>query len=166
MKSGPLLRAEALTAKAFRPFGEVMEAGPEARQFAINGGNTMRFHDLAQLDAGPDGRLMVSIFRGQPRSLPFELRMMERHPHGSQAFMPLSGLPYLVVVAPPGAAPTADTLRVFLAGPQQGVNYAAGVWHHPLLALHQPCDFLVLDRDGSTPNCDEVQLPYPVLINA
>jgi ureidoglycolate lyase len=109
---------------------------------------------------------MVSIFRGQPRTLPFEVRMMERHPHGSQAFMPLSGQPYLVVVAPPGAAPTADTLRVFLAGPQQGVNYAAGVWHHPLLALHQTCDFLVLDRDGSTPNCDEVQLPCPVLISA
>ncbi|NWK79513.1 ureidoglycolate lyase [Aquitalea sp. LB_tupeE] len=165
MRSATLHRAEALTATAFRPFGEVMEAGPEARQFAINGGNTMRFHDLARLDAGPDGRLMVSIFRGQPRKLPFEVCMMERHPHGSQAFMPLSGQPYLVVVAPPGAPPSADTIRVFLASPQQGVNYAAGVWHHPLLALHQPCDFLVLDRDGSSPNCDEVQLPVSVMIS-
>jgi ureidoglycolate lyase len=163
--STTLLRAEALTAAAFQPFGEVMEASPTAHHFAINGGNTLRFHDLARLDAGPDGRMMVSIFRGQPRPLPFTVCMMERHPKGSQAFMPLSGQPYLVVVAPPGQPPDAATLRVFLAGPQQGVNYAAGVWHHPLLALHQPCDFLVLDRDGSGPNCDEVQLQHKVMIS-
>lgn len=163
--STPLLRAEVLTAAAFLPFGEVIEASPAVHHFAINGGNTLRFHDLARLDAGPDGRMMVSIFRGQPRPLPFAVCMMERHPKGSQAFMPLSGQPYLVVVAPPGLPPSAATLRVFLASPQQGVNYAAGVWHHPLLALHQPCDFLVLDRDGSGPNCDEVPLQHKVMIS-
>lgn len=163
--STPLLRIEALTAAAFQPFGEVIEASPTAQHFAINGGNTLRFHDLARLDAGPDGRMMVSIFRGQPRQLPFVVSMLERHPKGSQAFMPLSGQPYLVVVAPPGPPPGVDTLRAFLASPQQGVNYAAGVWHHPLLALHQACDFLVLDRMGSGPNCDEVQLQHKVMLS-
>ena len=115
---------------------------------------------------GPDGKVIVSIFRGQPRALPFEVEMMERHPLGSQAFMPLSGRPYLVVVAPAGMAPAARDLRVFLARGDQGVNYAAGVWHHPLLALDSVCDFLVLDRSGSAPNCDEVQLELHGLIPA
>ena len=79
--------------------------------------------------------------------------------------MPLSGRPYLVVVAPAGMAPAARDLRVFLARGDQGVNYAAGVWHHPLLALDGVCDFLVLDRSGSAPNCDEVQLEVAGLID-
>ncbi|MDP5238312.1 ureidoglycolate lyase [Uliginosibacterium sp. 31-16] len=160
------LRVEALTCESFAPFGEVIEASEAVRHFPINGGNTERYHDLARLDAGPDGQLIVSIFRGQPRALPFTIRMMERHPLGSQAFMPLSGQPYLVVVAPPGAAPGAQDLRCFLAGPQQGVNYAPGTWHHPLLALDTVSDFLVLDRSGSTPNCDETLLEPVAIIPA
>lgn len=152
------LTIEPLTREAFAPFGDVIEASEAVQHFSINGGNTERYHDLARLDAGPDGRLIVSIFRGQPRTLPFTLSMMERHPLGSQAFVPLSGRAYLVVVAPPGAAPSAGNLRCFRASGQQGVNYAAGTWHHPLLALDAVSDFLVMDRSGSGPNCDEVQL--------
>ncbi len=158
------LRVEPLTIEAFRPFGEVLEASDAVRHFTINGGNTERYHDLARLEPGADGRLIVSIFRGLPRSLPFTVSMMERHPKASQAFFPLSGRPYLVVVAPPGEAPTAATLRCFLAGPQQGVNYATGTWHHPLLALDAVSDFLVLDRAGEGPNCDEVTLDPVALI--
>jgi ureidoglycolate lyase len=87
--------------------------------------------------------------------------MMERHPLGSQAFVPLSGKPYLVVVAPAGDPPDVAALRVFLARGDQGVNYAPGVWHHPLLALDAVCDFLVVDRSGTTPNCDEVRVDPP-----
>lgn len=152
------LKVEALSREAFAPFGDVIEAGEAVRHFTINAGSTERYHDLAQLEAGPDGRLIVSIFRGQPRALPFTVCMMERHPLGSQAFMPLSNRPYLVVVAPPGAAPGAQDLRCFLASGQQGVNYATGTWHHPLLALDMVSDFLVIDRCGAGPNCDEVQL--------
>lgn len=158
------LRPQALTREAFAPFGDLIEACDAIRHFPINAGNTERYHDLAQLDPGPDGRLIVSIFRGQPRTLPFAVTMMERHPLASQAFMPLSGRPYLVVVAPPGAPPEAAGLRLFLARPDQGVNYAPGVWHHPLLALEAVSDFLVLDRAGPGPNCDEVRLDPAGLI--
>ena len=158
------LRTEPLTREAFAPFGDVIEASDAVRHFTITAGNTERYHDLAEIDAGPDGKVIVSIFRGQPRELPFRVEMVERHPLASQAFIPMSGRPYLVVVAPPGAPPTARDLRVFLARGDQGVNYAAGVWHHPLLALGAVCDFLVVDRSGSVPNCDEIELETPGLI--
>ncbi|NMF99590.1 ureidoglycolate lyase [Aromatoleum toluolicum] len=156
--------AEALTPEAFAPFGDVIAARDDVRRFAINGGNTMRYHDLAKIDPGPDGHAIVSIFRGEPRTLPFPVEMMERHPLGSQAFVPMSGRPYLVVVAPAGDPPAAEDLRVFLARGDQGINYARGVWHHPLLALDAVCDFVVIDRAGNGHNCDEITLDEVVLI--
>ncbi|WP_079434375.1 ureidoglycolate lyase [Zoogloea sp. LCSB751] len=160
------LTPQPLTREAFAPFGDVIEASDAVRHFTINAGNTERYHDLAQIEAGPDGKVIVSIFRGQPRTLPFSVEMMERHPLASQAFIPMSGKPYLIVVAPAGAAPKAEDLRVFLARGDQGVNYATGVWHHPLLALETVCDFLVVDRSGNTPNCDEVILAPGAVIPA
>lgn len=160
------LTPQPLTREAFAPFGDVIEASDAVRHFTINAGNTERYHDLAQIEAGPDGKVIVSIFRGQPRTLPFSVEMMERHPLASQAFIPMSGKPYLIVVAPAGAAPKAEDLRVFLARGDQGVNYATGVWHHPLLALETVCDFLVVDRSGNTPNCDEVSLAPGAVIPA
>lgn len=154
-----------LTASAFAPFGQVIAVDAAKKHFSINGGNTERYHDLAELDPGPDGKLIVSIFRGQPRALPFAVAMMERHPLASQAFMPLADEPYLVVVAKPGPAPGPDDLVAFLAQPGQGVNYAAGVWHHPLLALNRICDFLVVDRSGPGDNCDEVSLSPPAMLH-
>ena len=155
------LAIEALTAERFAPFGEVISADAAARHFPINGGTTERYHDLANLDAGSDGKLIVSILRGQPRELPFAVTMLERHPLGSQAFVPLGQQPYLVVVAPTGEAPEPDALRAFFAQPGQGVNYAKGVWHHPLLALNEISDFLVIDRSGPGNNCDEITLAEP-----
>lgn len=160
------LDVQPLTREAFAPFGEVIEASEAAHHFTINAGNTERYHDLANIEPGPDGRVIVSIFRGQPRTLPFTVTMMERHPLASQAFIPTSGKPYLVVVAPAGAAPTVHDLRVFLARGDQGVNYATGVWHHPLLALEAVCDFIVVDRSGPGHNCDEFQLDTPGIIPA
>ncbi|MBV2263010.1 MAG: ureidoglycolate lyase [Thauera sp.] len=160
------LAVHPLTREAFAPYGEVVEVSDAARHFTINAGNTERYHDLANIDPGPDGRVIVSIFRGQPRSLPFTVQMMERHPLASQAFVPMSGWPYLVVVAPAGEAPEVGDLKVFLARGDQGVNYATGVWHHPLLALEGVCDFLVVDRSGPGHNCDEVQLARHGVIEA
>ena len=160
------LKTEPLSREAFEPFGEVIEACDAVRHFTINGGNTERFHDLARIDPGEDGRAIVSIFRGQARSLPFRVEMVERHPLGSQAFVPMSGRPYLIVVAPPGANPQAEDLRVFLARGDQGVNYATGVWHHPLLALDETSDFLVVDRSGPGHNCDEAELSVVGIIAA
>jgi len=85
------LAVEILNPRVFAAFGEVIEASEAHLQFPINAGTSQRFHDLARLEPGEDGRLIVSIFRAQPRSLPFQVEMLERHPKGSQAFMHLSG---------------------------------------------------------------------------
>ncbi|HLS41972.1 MAG TPA: ureidoglycolate lyase [Paenalcaligenes sp.] len=158
------LKLETLTREAFAPFGDVIEASDDVHHFTINDGNTERYHDLAKIDAGADGEVIVSIFRGLPRTLPFTVTMMERHPKGSQAFIPTSGHPYLVVVAPAGDAPSASDLRLFLARGDQGVNYATGVWHHPLLGLEQVADFIVIDRKGPGDNCDVINLDQPATI--
>ncbi|HLZ76514.1 ureidoglycolate lyase [Phenylobacterium sp.] len=148
---------EPLTAEAFAPFGEVIEASERAEQIAINYGMTTRFNDLAAVDVGDDkGRAILSIFRGRPLSPPV-LRVFERHPLGSQAFVPLSGRPFLVAVAPAGAFDPA-AIRLFRAAPHQGVNYAKGVWHHFLLPLGAESDFLVIDRAGPGDNLDEIEL--------
>ncbi len=147
-----------LSAPAFAPFGDVL-ACDGAHHYPINAGTTERYHDLARIDAGPQGRVIVSIFRGQPRPFPLVIRVMERHPLGSQTFMPLQGRPYLVVVAEPGPQAAAPgRLHAFLAQGGQGVNYAPGVWHHALIAVDEVSDFLVIDRAGEGDNCDEVQL--------
>ncbi len=152
------LTPQPLTAEAFAPFGEVIEAGPAAEQRAINYGATTRFHDLARVDVAEDGGApLISIFRSSPIERPVRIRIMERHPVASQAFMPLSDRPYLVVVAPPGDLDP-DTIRAFIAAPGQGVNYARGTWHHYSLALDAVSDFLVVDRGGPGDNLDEVEL--------
>lgn len=156
-----ILRAEPLTATAFAPFGEVIETAGRT-PLPINEGHTERFADLAALDLGrAGGRPCLSLYRTRPKES--ALMAMERHRLGSQSFFPLSGRPYLVVVAPPGDfEPTA--LHAFLAGPMQGVSYRAGTWHHYSLALDAPSDFLVIDRAGPNSDCDEVRLDPPVRI--
>ena len=152
------LDIEPLSSAAFRSFGEVIEASESGLHFSINDGFAERFHDLAQIDVNTQGgRPIISIFKAQPRQLPMRLLMLERHPLGSQAFIPMSPQTFLVVVAPASAHPDLQQLRCFLTAPGQGVNYARGIWHHPLIALHAPGDFLVLDRAGAKTdaNCDE-----------
>jgi ureidoglycolate lyase len=162
------LPIEPLTAAAFAPFGDVIEASDRARRMTINEGFTERYHDLARVDLGngaaahhgeTPARTLISIFRSKPRQLPLRLSLMERHPLGSQAFMPLSRCTFLVVVAPGGAAPDLTGMRCFLAAAGQGVNYACGTWHHPLLSLKEVCDFLVIDRGGPGVNLEEYPLP-------
>jgi ureidoglycolate lyase len=149
------LRIEALSHEAFAPFGDVIDTIDATNVIDINDGTAQRFHALALIDADADGGTpVISIFRAQPRELPFMVRMLERHPLGSQAFMPLAANPYLVVV---GSSPD-DVPRAFLAQPGQGINLHRGVWHHPLLALKVTSDFLVIDRTGAGNNCDEVKL--------
>jgi ureidoglycolate lyase len=148
-----LLAPEPLTAAGFRPFGEVIEM--EGRSpIAINQGFAQRFNDLANVDVTAErGETNVSLFLGQPRPLPFVIRLMERHPLGSQLFMPLQDRPWLVLVAeyPHDAA----SYRAFTASGLQGVNYARNVWHHPLLVLDAESRFLVVDRKGPGNNLEE-----------
>jgi ureidoglycolate lyase len=143
-----------LTAETFMPFGEVIEASA-AKALPINYGATVRYDDLAEVSVG-DGRAAISLFRSRPLEPPV-LKVFERHPLGSQAFMPLSGRPFLVAVAPAGRF-RAAAVQIFRAAASQGVNYAPGVWHHFLLALEAECDFLVVDRAGPGNNLDEVHL--------
>jgi ureidoglycolate lyase len=154
--TGPrMLPVEPLTASAFAPFGQVIQTDG-AEQIMINEGTTTRFHDLANIDIGADvgaggGRAILSIFRGTRRPDPIAIRMMERHPLGSQAFMPLAAHDWLVVVAPTNgdnSAPDFARLRCFRAPGTIGVNYDRNVWHHPLLVLRPEQDFLIIDRAG------------------
>ena len=144
-----------LTRDAFASFGDVIETAG-ARHFPINGGMCERYHDLAAVQAGgPNARVLISVFRGKPYAMPLRLTLVERHPLGSQAFVPLSPQPFLVVVCPhtsngPGAP------RAFLTAPGQGVNYAPNTWHAVLTPIGQPQDFLVVDRQGDGPNLEEV----------
>lgn len=158
-----VLKPVPLTAAAFAPYGDVIEAAGAAEKRDINYGNTERFHDLARLDLGASGgKAIVSIFRSTPVKRPIDVKVMERHPLSSQAFYPLSGRPYMVAVAERGDF-NPDKIKTFIAGPHQGVNYHAGTWHHYSLALDEVSDFLVIDRDGPGQNCDEVSVENTVI---
>lgn len=159
------LMVEKLTREAFAPFGDVIEL-EGAKHYPINLGTTERYHDLARVDTSDEsGRTLISVFRGQPRELPFEVTMMERHPLGSQAFMPLHERPYLVVVAPAGEL-DAQAVRAFVTSGWQGVNFAKGVWHHPLIACGEVSDFVVVDRGGGGINLSEENLPFSYVLRA
>ncbi len=152
------IEARPLTREAFAPYGDVIET-QGAAHFPINAGTCERFHDLARIDvAEGGGRPLISIVRARPVALPAPLRLMERHPLGSQIFLPLSPATFLVVVAPPIDRPGPADLVAFRAAPGQGVNYARGTWHHPLLALDRETDFVVIDRGGPGDNLVEVPL--------
>jgi ureidoglycolate lyase len=155
--------AEPLTRLAFAPFGQVIEADPSTLHL-INAGRTERFHDLARVElAGPGARPLISIFRGQPYELPLTLKLVERHPLGSQAFYPLSDRPFLVVVAEDLSGVPA-TPRAFLTAPGQGVNIAMNTWHGVLTPLEAESDFLVVDRGGDGNNLEEYNFSTPYLI--
>lgn len=156
----PALTIQELSHESFAPFGQLISL-EGAQHFAINQGSTERYHALAQADtAAEGGQTILSVFRAQPRQLPLPVRIMERHPLGSQAFVPFNVGPldrYLIVVAPAGDF-DASRMQAFIARGLQGVNYARGVWHHPLIALDRISDFMVMDRIGSGNNCDEIEL--------
>ncbi len=155
--------AAPLTAGAFAPYGEVLEAGG-APDRIINQGLCGRFHDLATLDV-LDGRAGISLFKAEPRSLPLRLEMVERHPQGSQAFVPMSHDPFLVVVAADeGGRP--GTPRAFLTRAGQGINFHRGTWHGVLTPLYAPGLFAVIDRIGAGPNLEEHWFEEPYLVHA
>lgn len=156
------IHCQPLTAEAFAPFGDVLEASGPADKM-INAGKCGRFHDRAQLDFGPEGRAGISLFDAEPRSLPYTLDLLERHPDGSQAFLPMSQTSFLITVAPdengrPG------TPQAFLSSPGQGINFHRGTWHGVLTPLTAPGLFAVVDRIGNTPNIEEFFLDLPYIV--
>lgn len=145
-----------LTKAAFASFGEVIET-KDAKPKLINDGFAQRFDGLARIDVTADGGAVnISLLSGSARPSPILIKLMERHPLGSQLFMPLNERPWLVVVCTDPRVPA--SYRAFSASGQQGVNYARSVWHHPLLVLTDPSPFLVVDRAGPGDNLEEVRL--------
>lgn len=152
-----------LTAEGFAPFGDVLDASGTPDKM-INAGLCGRYHDRARLDF-EDGRAGISIFKAEARELPYELDLLERHPAGSQAFLPLSADPFLVIVAPDDGGKPGRPVA-FLTSPHQGVNFHKGTWHGVLTPLHAPGLFAVVDRIGDGDNLEEVRLDLPYLITA
>ena len=165
------LLATPISPEAFSRFGDVISPEAASKILAINQGQTVRFDDLAQLaltsplqtsDQADQATSpielapCVSIFRSQAVTLPFKMSGLERHPHSSQLFYPLSDKPYLVIVAPKGPFDR-DRIEAFIVQ-GQGVNFHPGTWHHFNLALETESDFLVIDAKSNDPNCDEIWL--------
>ena len=154
-----------ITAERFAPYGDVIAAFPERRS-PMNAARFERFDDLATVDviADDDGRPAISIARSRAATaLPYCFDLVERHPLGSQAFIPLAPFRFVVVVAPPGESVERADLRAFVTNGHQGVNYRRGVWHMPLIALDAGQEFLIVDRAGAD-NCEERVLDKPVTL--
>ena len=152
------IKPQPLTREAFAPFGDVIQI-EGSDQFEINSGYTTRVHDLIDIQlGGENARAQFSFFLGRPR--PLEIKMLEKHPLGSQAFYPIEDKRWLVVVA---SAPEPESICAFWATGKQGVNYHSNVWHHPLLVI-EPQQFVIIDRGGDGHNCDEIELDHIVLI--
>jgi ureidoglycolate lyase len=155
--------ARPLSAEAFAPFGEVLSVAGEPDRL-INQGLCGRYHDRAKLDFGEGGRAGLSLFKAQLRSLPYWLEMVERHPEGSQAFLPMDVHPFLVIVAPDEGGKPGKPVA-FLTHTGEGVNFHRGTWHGVLTPLAGNGLFAVVDRIGTTPNLDEhwFDTPYEVV---
>ena len=169
-----VLTPQILTSDAFADFGDVIQV--QGDPVMINEGTTERYHKLSMVTLGDDSHGavgIINIFRAQPRVLPMRITMMERHPLGSQAFLPSNDKPYLVLVCLGDDAPDPATLKLFIANGQsataesasvQGISYKSNCWHHPLLALDEVTDFWVVDRAGSGNNLQEMDFDPSVFI--
>ena len=160
------LSAQVLTASAFVPYGEVIECS-RVPNVPMNEARFDRFDNLCSIDVGADGEVAVGIARSSVKtSLPHRIETVERHPLGTQAFIPLSRQCFVVVVAPPGSEFEPGELRAFHTNGRQGINYWRGTWHMPLIALGENESFLVIDRSGHQSNTDIREIPIPVILNA
>lgn len=149
-----------LTRQAFQPYGDVIEK-QGAEQKPINNGKCIRHHDLAKIEvSGPAGAPSINIFCGKPYELPLELTMVERHPLGSQAFIPMHDRPFLVIVCPDENGKPGEPVA-FITAPGQGINFRKNQWHGVLTPLGEEGDFAVIDRVGDGNNLEEYYFPEP-----
>ena len=158
-----------LTVEGFGPFGDVVSAGLKQGQSA-NQGTAVRFDWCAGLETTRAGaRPNLAVFRSVAKVLPFEVKLLERHPCNTQAFLPMVTTRFLIVVAPDDAqgGPDVTGLRAFVCGPGQGINYRRGVWHHPIIALETPAEFAMFAwEDGTAQDCEERPLAASVWVTA
>ena len=162
-----MIRPVPITAERFARYGDVIQASSAAKT-AMNDARFERFHDLANIDVeAAGGRAAISIARCKtPTTFPHRFDMVERHPHGSQAFIPLAPFSFIVVVAPAGEAIDAADLCAFVTNGTQGINYHKGVWHIPMIAMEAGQEFLIVDRAPSENNCEEFVLGDPLTLEA
>lgn len=160
--SGDIL-IQPLTADAFAPFGQVLETAGDPDRL-INQGLCGRWHDRARLDI-VDGEVGISLFRSETRALPYRLEMVERHPLGSQAFIPMSHDPFLVIVAPDAGGVPGRPLA-FRTQAGQAINIARNTWHGVLTPLHAPGLFAVIDRIGAGANLEEYWFDTSYIVQA
>lgn len=146
------IKVQPLTVEAFAPFGDLLEASGTPDKM-INQGKCGRFHDRARLDFS-DGQAGISLFQGEAETLPLKLELVERHPMGSQAFVPMSTSPFLVVVAADDNGSPQEP-RAFITAPGQAINFHRGTWHGVLAPLSAPGLFAVIDRIGKGTNLEE-----------
>jgi ureidoglycolate lyase len=163
-----ILKPLPLTPERFAPYGNVIAAGNHDRT-AMNEARFERFDDLAEInvDESGDGHVAISIARSRAATvLPYRFDMLERHPLGSQAFIPLAKFSFIVVVAEAGESVDIDDLQAFVTNGSQGINYRRGTWHMPLISMAVDQEFLIVDRAGSTHNCEELVLSDAVVLQA
>jgi ureidoglycolate lyase len=159
-----LLVAQKLTSEAFAPFGTVIDKAGFAPR-PMNAGMARRYHDLAEVVvAGDDARVVIGLVEAQPYALPLRLSLVERHPLGAQAFVPLDAAPFLVIVCPdedgqPGRP------QAFVTAPHQGVCYARNTWHGVLTPFGAAQDFVVIDRGGAGVNLEEYVFAEPWIVD-
>lgn len=155
------IAARPLTAEAFAAFGDLLEATGAADRI-INDGACGRWHDRARLDFS-DGRAGLNLFKAEPRALPYSFDLVERHPAGSQAFVPMTAQPFLVIVAPDQAG-TPGRPIAFVTEPGQAINLHRGTWHGVLTPLAAPGLFAVVDRIGDGSNLEEFRYDAPWVV--
>jgi ureidoglycolate lyase len=152
-----------LTAEACSAYGDVIEVSGEPDKI-INQGMCGRHHDLAKVDFG-NGRAGISLFDAKARTFPYTVDMVERHPDGSQAFVPLDGVPMLVIVAEDkDGAPV--NLKAFVTQPGQSINLHRGTWHGVLAPIEKPGRYIVVDRIGDGANLEEHWFDTPWIVDA
>ena len=161
------IQAQPLTAEAFSPFGQVVSAGLKQGSSA-NQGTAVRFDWCADLrNARSEAKPNLAVFRSTPLEPPITIKLLERHPQNTQAFMPMIVSRFMIIAAPNlrDGSPDTEQLQAFLCLPGQGINYNAGVWHHPIIALDQPAEFAMLAWEDGTPlDCEEFPLKLPIQI--
>ncbi len=151
-----------ITAELFKPFGDLLQL-KDAADMLINQDMCERHHNLTDIDFEDGSKAGISLFKAKPRSLPYKLEMMERHPKGSQAFIPMYEQPFLVIVAEDnGGAPV--TPIALLTQMHMGINFHKNTWHGVLTPLKAPGIFAVIDRIASDKNLEEYWFDTPYII--
>ena len=137
--------------KNFNPYGDLISSD-DIDYIDINAGYAKRFDNLANIDTlNGGGKTIISIFSASKRTFPMKIDMMEKHPLGSQAFIPMKETTFLSFVAPPGESPEISKIQSFIVPPKTGINYKPGIWHFPLIST-EDTNFLVIDRKGDGNN--------------